>query len=146
MSGRIALGAGTACLLVLGAVVLWVATVLASAGSVCAGPDAAGTGFETLSDWPPGQRCISGGTSTVTSAIPWATPVIVLMLCGAGATLLLAIGAQMHLLRSRVATAQALREPAPEAPVPLEALAAPEGTVEPAPPSEVAIRVLRDAA
>jgi hypothetical protein len=39
-----------------------------------------------------------------------------------------------------------MREPEPEAPVPLEALAAPEGAAEPAPPSEVAVRVLRDAA
>jgi len=145
VSGRIALAAGTACLLLLGALGLYVGTIVASAGSVCPGAEPASTGFETLSAWPPGQRCVSGASATVTSAIPFAAPMIVVLLCGAGAILLLGIAAQMSVLRRHVSTASSLRQPEPEPAIPLEAvedrLAAEAET-----PSAAAVRVLRDAA
>ena len=147
MSGRIALAAGTACILVLGALGLYVGTILASAGSVCPGAEPASTGFETLSAWPPGQRCVSGASSTVTSAIPWAAPMIVVMLCGAGAVILLGIGAQISVLRRHVPTAAELREAEaePEPAIPLEAVED-RLAAEARAPSEAAVRVLRDAA
>ena len=149
MSGRIALAAGTACILLLGALGLYVGTILASAGSVCPGAEPASTGFETLSAWPPGQRCISGASSTVTTAIPWAAPMIVVMLCGAGAVIMLGIGAQISVLRRHVATAAALREPEaevePKPAIPLEAVEDRLAASARA-PSEAAVRVLRDAA
>jgi hypothetical protein len=149
VSGRIALAAGTACILLLGALGLYVGTILASAGSVCPGAEPASTGFETLSAWPPGQRCISGASSTVSSEIPWAAPIVVVMLCGAGAVILFGIAAQIGVLRRHVPTAAALRQPEaaaePEPAIPLEAVEdrlAAEARV----PSEAAVRVLRDAA
>jgi hypothetical protein len=146
VSGRIALAAGTACLLLMTALGVYVAAIVASAGSVCPGTEPAGTGFETLSAWPPGQRCTAGGSSSVTSAIPWAAPTIVALVSGAGAMILFGIGAQMSALRRHVRTAAELHEqPEPQPAIPLEAVED-RLAAEAQAPSSAAVRVLRDAA
>jgi hypothetical protein len=144
VNGRIALGFGAAGLLLMAAFALWTGTIVASAGDPCPGAIGPGGGFESISAWPPGQRCDSGAGEAVVSAIPFATAAIAGLAGTAAFLVLFGIGTEIVSLRAAVRPRTVLGEPEPEPPVPLEAL---EGAGAQAPQtSEAALRVLRDAA